>query len=74
MLLDQPNLLRRAAVALVVGVTNAELKPLAELAEEAEGATEGRPVLPTCKPATTNQPRIKTGAMLFEYTSRNTSR
>lgn len=49
-LLDPPNRLRRAAVALVVGVGSAVLKPvpLAELAEEAEGATEGRPVLPTC--------------------------
>ena len=50
MLLDPPNLLRRAAVALAVGVGIAELKPvpLVELAEEAEGATEGRAVLPTC--------------------------
>lgn len=47
---DPPNLLRRAAVALAVGVGIAELKPvpLVELAEEAEGATEGRAALPTC--------------------------
>lgn len=50
MLLDPPNLLRRAAVALAVGVGMAELKavPLVELTEEAEGVTEGRAALPTC--------------------------
>ena len=39
MLLDPPNRLRRAAVALAVGVGIAELKlvPLVELTEEAEG-------------------------------------
>ena len=50
MLLDPPNRLRRAAVALAVGVGIAELKlvPLVELTEEAEGGTEGRAALPTC--------------------------
>ena len=50
MLLEPPNLLRRAAVALAVGVGMAELKavPLVELTEEAEGVTEGRAALPTC--------------------------
>ena len=49
-LLAPPNLLRRAAVALVVGVGMAELKPvpLVELVEEAEGATEGDSEPPTC--------------------------
>ena len=48
-LLAPPNLLRRAAVADTVGVGRPVLKPvpLVELAEEAEGATEGV-VLPTC--------------------------
>lgn len=50
MLLEPPNRLRRAAVALAVGVGMAELKPvpLVELTEEAEGVTEGRAALPTC--------------------------
>lgn len=50
MLLDPPNRLRRAAVALAVGVGMAELNPvpLVELTEEAEGVTEGRAALPTC--------------------------
>lgn len=52
MLLDAPNLLRRAAVVALVplGVGTAVLNPvpLVELAEEAEGATEGRVALPTC--------------------------
>ena len=48
-LLAPPNLLRRAAVAETVGVGRPVLKPvpLVELAEEAEGATEGV-ALPTC--------------------------
>ena len=52
MLLDAPNLLRRAAVVALVplGVGTAVLNPvpLVELAEEAEGATEGSVALPTC--------------------------
>ena len=50
-LLDPPNLLRRAAVALATGVGKAVLAPLTELADLAEGVIGGRPavpVLPTC--------------------------
>lgn len=66
MLLDPPNLLRRAAVALVAGVGSAVLRavPLVELAEEAEGATEGRLELPTCTPLLAHQALCQEGHCL----------